>query len=197
MQESLCQKVGKSLAFLGLLLISSCASQSASSGNPAHVHYSDSRYVHLLSPGAFQSSVEENQRIAAAYGEKKFSAESWMLLNDSIVRVLVFSPVGGTVVEIVYMEDSLFMESRWMDAQKVKPEYVVADIQFCYYPANALAENFRAAGLEFDESSEDGVTVRTLRENGKVLVKMERRDGVLSIENFLRRYSYRIESEKR
>lgn len=189
--------MGASLAVLGLLLISSCATHSASSGNLARVYYSDSRYVHLLSPESFQNSVEEKQHIAATYGERKFSAESWMLLNDSLVHLMVFSPVGSVIAEIVYTEDSLFMESRWMDAQKVKPEYVVADIQFCYYPANALKENFRAAGLEFDESAEGNATVRTLSENGELLMKMERLDGVLSLENFLRHYSYRMESEKK
>jgi hypothetical protein len=77
----------------------------------------------------------------------------------------------------------------------MKPEYIIADIQFCYYPARVLEKNFRAAGFTFAENQKDGVLNRTLSDGNSLILKMEKSGNQILLENVLRHYSYQIISE--
>lgn len=169
-----------------------CASSVSVSGFGEKVYYSDSRYVYLLPPRAGTVSVEEEQEISGTFGERTFQAASWIRLNDSTIHVLLFGPMGNTLAELFYAEDSISFSSKWMDAKKVKPEYILADLQFCYYPARTLQRHFESAGFKFAENRNGGTFDRTLSENGKVILKMERSENRISLWNGLRGYSYKI-----
>lgn len=175
--------------------LSACTSHSVVAKNAAKVYYSDSRYIQLIDPQESKIAVEENQQMTGSYGEKKFSGESWMLLNDTTVHMMLFSSMGNTIAELVYTKDSLAFNSKWMNAEKMKPEYIVADIQFCYYPAQVLEKNFRAAGFSFVENQQGEVLFRTLSDGETLILKMEKNGNKIFLENVLRHYSYQIVSE--
>lgn len=175
--------------------LSACTSHSAVAGNSAKVYYSDSRYIQLIAPQNSGISVEENQQMTGTYGEKNFSGESWMLLNDSVVHMMLFSSMGNTIAELVYTNDSLAFNSKWMNAEKMKPEYIIADIQFCYYPAPVLEKNFKAAGFAFAENQNGDILFRTLSDGNTLILKMEKSGNKIRLENVLRHYSYQIVSE--
>lgn len=185
----------KALAALGAVVLTACTSHSAVAGNSAKIYYSDARYIQLIEPQNSGISVEENQLMTGSYGEKKFSGESWMLLNDTTVHMMLFSSMGNTIAELVYTKDSLAFNSKWMNAEKMKPEYIIADIQFCYYPASVLQKNFDAAGFTFVESQDGDVLHRTLFDGKTAILKMEKRGNKIVLQNLLRHYSYQIESE--
>lgn len=185
----------KSLAVCGVFAFLSCASRTAVGLDSFQVYYSDSKAVPLVNPQKNTETIEENLHISAVYGDKKFSSDAWMRLDDSTVHMMVFSSMGNVIAEIVCTGDSLSMHSKWMDVKKVKPEYVVADIQFCYYPTGVLKENFHSSGFSFEEVRDGEKLTRTLSENGNLILKMEKNGKQLVLENFLRRYSYRIMAE--
>jgi len=182
-------------AMLFAFVLCACTSHSAVAGNSAKVYYSDARYIQLIAPQYSGISVEENQQMTGTYGEKKFSGESWMLLNDTTVHMMLFSSMGNTIAELVYTNDSLAFNSKWMNAEKMKPEYVIADIQFCYYPSSVLEKNFRAAGFTFVENQKGDVLNRTLSDGNTLILKMEKNGNKILLENVLRHYSYQIVSE--
>lgn len=183
---------------IGLLgavsLVLSCASRSSFVSDQYPVYYSDLHFVHLIDPAKNPTKIEERQNMTGAYGDKKFSAESWMLLDSASMRIMLFSSMGNTLAEISYTQDSITFESRWMDAKKIKPEYILADIQFCYYPTNVLKENFERADLEFSEVELSDRKVRTLSESGREILRMEKIGNRISLKNELRKYSYQVES---
>ncbi len=185
------------LAFLvGAVLAVGCSSRRALVGSSARIFYSDARSVSLISPRENTFLAEENQHLSGNFGDRSFSAESWMLLSDSIIHVMLFGNIGNTIAELVYTEDSISFRSSVMDARKIKPEYILADIQFCYYPKEALERNFSSAGFSFVEERRGNVLTRKLQENETPILRMERTANRIFLKNELRNYSYSIEFEK-
>lgn len=134
------------LAFLvGAVLAAGCSSHRALAGSSARIFYSDARSVSLIPPWENTFLTEENQHLSGTFGDRNFSGESWMLLSDSVIHVMLFGNIGNTLAELVYTKDSVSFESSVMDVKKVKPEYILADIQFCYYPKEVLERNFSSA----------------------------------------------------
>lgn len=177
-------------------MLSACASSSKSLKENAVVYYSNSKSGELISPEFFENSLEENQQMQGHYGEKKITGMSWMQLNDSLIHLMIFSSMGNEIANLVYTKDSLIFTSKWMDAKKVKPEYIIADIQFVYYPKNVLEKHFKKVGLEFKELKNEDVFVRTLSENDTLLMKMEKSKNQIRFENLIRKYEYQIERGK-
>ena len=171
----------------------SCTTRSAHLATK--IYYSDSHFAHLILPKFSNISIEENQQMTGSYGDKKFSGNSWMLLNDSLIHVMLFSSMGNVIAELIYTQDSVFFNSRWIDSDKVKAEYVIADVQFCYYPAKILSENFQKAGLHLRESQEGSSLRRSLSEGKSEILVMEKSKGRIRFENKIRNYRYQIESE--
>lgn len=181
---------------VGALLVVGCSSERAFVGNSARIFYSDERSVPLISPEKNSFSVEENQHVSGRFGDRSFSAESWMRINDSTIHLMIFGNIGNTLAELVYTEGSVSFKSSLIDGEKIKPEYILADIQFCYYPKEALERNFLPAGFSFVERRQGNVQVRELLENGRLILKMERTSSRIFLKNELRNYSYSIEFER-
>ncbi len=184
------------LALLACALVAvGCSSQRALAGSSARIFYSDARSVPLIPPWENTLFTEENQHLSGTFGDRNFSGESWMLLSDSTIHVMLFGNIGNTLAELVYTKDSVSFESSVMDVKKVKPEYILADIQFCYYPKEVLERNFSAAGFSFVEERRGKVLTRKLLENGTTILRMERTANRIFLKNELRDYSYSIEFE--
>lgn len=186
----------KSLFLIGAVLAIACSPRRDFVKGGEKIFYSDGRFVHLISPAENSLSTEENQRVSGAFGNRKFSSDAWMLLNDSTIHLILFGDFGNTVAELVYTGDSVHFKSPWMDAEKIKPEYILSDIQFCYYPKEALEKNFSDAGFSFVEENRGNVLVRKLFDGNLPILEMERTEKKISLKNDLRHYSYAIEFER-
>ena len=85
-----------------------------------------------------------------------------------------------------------------IDVEKMKPEYVLADFQACFYPFEALQKNFDKYGFDFDELRTAGSGEpppdfeRTLTDNGKVILRIVRKANEIDLVNELRHYKYHI-----
>ena len=105
--------------------------------------------------------------------------------------------------------------------KQLKPEYIVADFQFCLYDAGELKSSLKKIGVDFEESiacpanDESGTVItRTLSKKGKIISKITKiyekspdsansadtateveRLKSIKYENILRGYIYELESE--
>ncbi len=189
-------KSRKLLFLVGALLAVSCSSERAFIGSSARIFYSDAHFVSLISPQENSFFTEENQHILGTFGNRSFSAESWMRLNDSTIHLMLFGNLGNTLAELIYTKDSVSFKSSLLDVKKIKPEYILADVQFCYYPREVLERHFQAAGFSFVEENRENVLTRKLLENETLILKMEKTAKSILLKNELRNYSYSIEFEK-
>ena len=166
----------------------------------APIYYSDERSVSLLPTAAMTQSIDMPQRIEGKFKKPdgstdSFEADSWVRANDSVLSITLFTGFGTTLGEITYSRDSLKAESSVMDVAKFKTEYLVADFQICFYPFGALQKNFEQSGFSFAETrsgSDNADFVRTLSENGKVILTATKTGRDLNLVNELRGYSYHI-----
>ncbi len=164
------------------------------------IYYSDKRAVSLLPTSSMTRSIDMPQRIEGRFtgpdgSTDSFEADSWVRANDSVLSITLFTGFGTTLGEITYAHDSLKAESSVMDVSKFKTEYMVADFQVCFYPFEALQKNFESVGFAFSETRTGNAPtdfVRTLSENGKLILTATRQGGELNLVNHLRSYSYHI-----
>lgn len=163
----------------------------------APVFYSDTHSIALLPTSAMKTPMDMPQHLEGTFikedgSETSFDGDTWVRANDSILSVFLFGGFGTTLAELTYVGDSVSFESSVMDVNKMKAEYVLADFQICFYPFDALKENFERSGFEFSEELNVNGFVRTLSENGKTILKVEKKGSEINLVNELRRYKYHI-----
>lgn len=161
------------------------------------VFFSDSRSVGLLPTSAMKVPMDMPQHLEGTFikedgSETSFDGDTWVRANDSILSVFLFGGFGTTLAELTYVGDSVSFESSVMDVKKMKAEYVLADLQVCFYPFEALKENFEQSGFEFTEVLNGDDFVRTLSEDGTLILKVEKKGLEINLVNELRRYKYHI-----
>ncbi len=185
--------------------------------NSVAIYYSDSKSVSLLSTSAMVGSIDEAQHLIGSFGQslasgassadsaKEFSGDVWVRANDSILSITLFGGFGMTIAELTYANDSVSFASSVIDAEKMKPEYVLADFQACFYPFEALRENFEKSGFVFSEkrtepAATEGIASvkpspdfeRVLTDDGKVILRIVRKANEIDLVNELRHYKYHI-----
>ncbi|MCF0222455.1 MAG: DUF3261 domain-containing protein [Fibrobacter sp.] len=144
-----------------------------------------------------KESVDMPQHLQGTFikedgSEANFDVDTWVRANDSILSVFLFGGFGTTLAELTYTGDSVSFESSVMDVHKMKAEYVLADLQVCFYPYEALKANFGQSGFTFVEELQGGDFLRTLSENGKPILKVEKTGNQIILVNELRHYKYHI-----
>lgn len=143
------------------------------------------------------SPIDMAQRLEGYFAKpdgdtSSFSGDTWVRANDSILSINLFSSFGTTIAELTYDKDSVSLSSSFIDGEKMKAEYVLADFQVCFYPFEALKKNFEQSGFEFLEVSEGGNFERTLLENGSVILRVKKSGSEIDLVNDLRKYRYHI-----
>lgn len=179
--------------------------------NSAAIYYSDSKYIHLLPTTSMEGSIDGIQHLDGTFSKSfsqenpnadtsttAFSGEVWVRANDSILSITLMGSFGVTIAELTYANDSVSFASSVIDVEKMKPEYVLADFQACFYPFDALHKNFDKFGFDFDELRTAGSGEpppdfeRTLTDNGKVILRIVRKANEIELVNELRHYKYHI-----
>ncbi|QSI01371.1 DUF3261 domain-containing protein [Treponema ruminis] len=171
------------------------------------VFVTNSSKYELLPPTAMSGSIEELQRMEAFFGKNHIEADIYVIANEDQLSMILMSEFGTTVASLFYDDENLDFEST-LFPKKFKPEYIVADFQFCLYDEEILKPRLEEIGLELKVSSEAGkdgtfTETRILSQKYKIISKVTKKfeknsetgaDELKSIkyENFLRGYSYEL-----
>lgn len=179
------------------LYLAACHKAVVKPNSTAPVYYSDNRSINLLPTSVMTNPIDMAQRLEGYFAKpdgdtSSFSGDTWVRANDSILSINLFSSFGTTIAELTYDKDSVSLSSSFIDGEKMKAEYVLADFQVCFYPFEALKKNFEQSGFEFLEVSEGGNFERTLLENGSVILRVKKSGSEIDLVNDLRKYRYHI-----
>lgn len=156
------------------------------------VYVTDAQAIYLLPPSDMGFPIDAPQTVEGSYGGKSFSFEGWTVANDSVLSISLFNSIGASIGSLFYSKDSLRFESSFIDVDKIRPQYIVADFEFCYYKKDALQKMFSSNGLFFSEDSSLGVTRRVvLSQKDTIMSVVLSRDSTV-LKNYLRGYEYRI-----
>lgn len=156
------------------------------------VYYTDDSAIQLPPLSSNKVTIDAPQHIEGTYGEKSFSMDGWMRMNDTLLNVILFSSFGNTLAEIKFTRDSISFESSMMDSKKFKAEYIIADIQLCFFEMSVLKPHFDSYGFTLTESREGNVTVRQLSKDGTKILTVEKNGDTTKLVNTLRNYTYTI-----
>ncbi|MCQ2098976.1 MAG: DUF3261 domain-containing protein [Fibrobacter sp.] len=184
-------------ACLCCLFFGACHKAVVKPDSTVPVFYSDGRSVQLLPTQAMSGSIDMAQRLEGHFAKpdgdtSSFSGDTWVRANDSILSIHLFGGFGTTIAELTYTKDSVSLSSSFIDGEKMKAEYVLADFQVCFYPFDALKNNFEKAGFEFREKVEGADFERTLLEDGNTILLVKKSGSEIELVNELRKYRYHI-----
>ena len=115
-----------------------------------------------------------------------------MRVNDSLLSLVLFSSFGNTLAEVTYTRDSIRFNSTVMDMGKIKAEYIVADIQLCYYDMAVLKPHFESYGFTLTETTDEGTIIRKLSKGNTDILTIRKTGNTIELNNSLRHYSYTV-----
>jgi hypothetical protein len=168
----------------------SCASVAATRKNRPYVYLADGAKYTLLSPEGIEYPIDMFQQISASYNNQDYLFNAWVKADASSVDMILLNELGAHIGELSYRDRTISFSSP-VFPKSLKPEYIIADFQLCFYNALLLQRVLKSCGLFFEYS---GVYRRVLQ--GKtVIIEIEKSTGHVRLVNHLRGYAYTLEGD--
>jgi hypothetical protein len=106
----------------------------------------------------------------------------------------IFSSLGAGMGELSYREGSVSFSSPVFPSS-LKPEYIIADFQLCFYRIDAVSRALKAGGLVLEAEKDEGRETRRIAEGKRVIIEIDKTGTAVRYVNHLRGYSYTLEGE--
>jgi len=177
-------------AVLLLTLFVSCATV-RTRGIRYPVHVTNARVVDLLPPVDIAFPIEGLYMFTASFGTSSFYMQAFIQANEGGIFINLLNDFGSDMGTLTYTGNELSLASSVLPAS-LKAQYIVADIQFAYYDAGAVAESLRRAGLDFIVTKDDGMELRRIMNGKKCIEEISITSSSVSIINHLRGYEYHL-----
>jgi hypothetical protein len=151
-----------------------------------------SKYI-LLLPGDIEHPLDMAQQISAVYDGRDYFLNAWVKADETEITMAVFNDFGSGMGELVYRGGMVSFNSPVFPAS-LKPEYIVADFQLCFYGINAVSRALHDCGLRLDtETDGNGPEIRRVMDGEKIIIEIEKTAGAVRYTNRLRGYAYTLE----
>ena len=154
------------------------------------VHVTNARVVDLLPPEDVASPIDALYMFTASFGTSSFYMQAFIQANEDGIFINLLNDFGSDMGTLTYTGNELSLASSVLPAS-LKAQYIVADIQFAYYDAAAVAESLRRAGLDFIVTN-DGMELRRIMNGKKCIEEISISSSSVSIINHLRGYEYHL-----
>ncbi|MCR5724049.1 MAG: DUF3261 domain-containing protein [Treponema sp.] len=178
------------LVLFAALSFFSCASTRTRAENA--VHLTDRKAISLLAPSAISQPVDCVQTITADFRGKQITAQCLLLADESQIFMTVLNEFGTTIASLIYNADGAFLESSLFPRQDFS-QYIIFDIQLCYYKSEALRQALAAAGLRFElHNASDAREIRSVFDGKTEIIRIEKDSGSIQCTNLLRGYQYTL-----
>ena len=177
-------------AVLLLTLFVSCATV-RTRGIRYPVHVTNARVVDLLPPVDIAFPIEGLYMFTASFGTSSFYMQAFIQANEGGIFINLLNDFGSDMGTLTYTGNELSLASSVLPSS-LKAQYIVADIQFAYYDADAVAESLRRAGLDFTVTKDDGMELRRIMNGKKCIEEISITSSSVSIINHLRGYEYHL-----
>jgi hypothetical protein len=137
------------------------------------------------------------QQITGSYGNQEWVMEAWVQADGARINMTLFNSFGGTLGDLSFQDQEIHFTSGVLPGS-LKPEYILADFQFCFYKPEALAAALEDAGLTLvteRQAAEDGGRreTRAIFDGKKRIIDIEKTPSLVAYTNYLRGYAYTLE----
>ena len=177
----------------GVLLLAIFASCATVKGRSMRypVHVTNTRVVDLLSPSDIAFPIDALYMFTASFGTSSFYMQAFIQANEGGIFINLLNDFGSDMGTLTYTGNELSLASSVLPSS-LKAQYIVADIQFAYYDADAVARSLRSAGLDFTVTKDDGMELRRIMSGKKCIEEISISSSSVSIINHLRGYEYHL-----
>lgn len=182
-----------------LLGLSSCVTNKPENPFVSPVYVTNQVKYILLPPEDIAVSLDMVQHISGIYGKQQFVMDTWVQADVSSITMMFFNNFGSNMGELLYDGKTVLLESPYFPSS-LKPEYVIADFQFCFYRSDILAEALKDIGLILEINNieipgTDPLERRIILSGTKKIIEIEKTPKRVLYNNILRGYSYTLEGE--
>ena len=178
------------LIITSALLALSCVSVK-NAGGLKPVYITNSKKINLLSPSACSVNVDEVQLLTGSFGETSFSLISYTQIDENTISLALMNDFGTDMGSLFYDGNTASFDSAYFP-QNLPAEYILADIQNAYYDAEKLSVIYSASHLIFESDTLQGT--RRIYDGKKLIEEITISQSSILIKNFLRGYSYTLET---
>ena len=184
---------GKPDTFLLLslfILICLCSCASRTSDKRLYSYLTDSaRYV-LLPPGAIEKSIDMAQFISASFMGQNHYFNAWVRADKTAMDMTLFNDLGAALADLSYSDGVINFSSKVLPAS-LRPEYIVADFQLCFYDPVLLRRALEDSGLNLEIKH----NTRRIFDGRNLIIEIGKTHNKVRLVNHLRGYSYTLEGD--
>ena len=155
------------------------------------VHVTNARVVDLLPPIDIAFPIEGLYMFTASFGTSSFYMQAFIQADEGGIFINLLNDFGSDMGTLTYTGNELSFASAVLPSS-LKAQYIVADIQFAYYDADAVAESLRRAGLDFIVTKDGDIELRRIMNGKKCIEEISISSSSVSIINHLRGYEYHL-----
>lgn len=184
------------MAFAIIFFLSSCAGTRLRGRDVPSVYITDAKKVQLLPPRQMNGSLDELQFFSASFAGQGFCFQSYIQADKKGLSLTILNEMGMEMGDLRYTDSGLSFSSGYFP-QSLKAEYMLMDLQNCYYDLDALKECYASAGLELSSSCSGSTETRLVKDGETVIEeitieRLENNAKSIRLKNSLRSYSYEI-----
>jgi hypothetical protein len=181
----------RGLVFLAaLVFIGFCSCSSLAVDKRPYAYLTNRSKYTLLPPAAIEMPVDMAQHISALYNGQRSYFSAWVLADENGIDMSLFNELGAAMGELSYKEGAVSMSSA-VFPQSLKPEYIVADFQLCFYDPDLVRAALKDCNLVLETENNQ----RRIFDGKSLIIEIEKTSGAVKIVNHLRGYSYTLEGE--
>ncbi|MDR2718913.1 MAG: DUF3261 domain-containing protein [Treponema sp.] len=178
----------KKSVIIFFLCCCSCASKVAVKENRSFIYLTGSSQFFLLPSGDIENPLDMAQRISASWQGRDYFLNAWVKADNAGMEITLLNELGATIGELS-CRNGLVSFSSPVFPPSLKPEYIVADFQLCFYNTSALRQALEDCGLLL-ETSENS---RRILQGKTVIIEIEKNQNTVRLINHLRGYAYTLE----
>jgi len=175
-------------AIIFVLLCCSCASKIPVSENRPFVYLTDNVKFFLLPSEDIEAPIDMEQRISASWQGGEYVFNAWVKADKTETEMILMNELGVNMGKLSYSNGILHISSQ-VFPKSMKPEYILADFQLCFYNADALRRAIEDCGLSLENSANS----RKILMGKTVLIEIEKSVNAVVLKNNYRGYTYTLE----
>ncbi|MDR2942686.1 MAG: DUF3261 domain-containing protein [Treponema sp.] len=177
----------KKTVIILFLCCCSCASKVPVKEDRLYIYLTGSSKYFLLPAVDIENPLDMAQSISAEWQGNGYSFNAWVKADKAGMEMVLLNELGVNMGELSF-RDGLVSFSSPLFPKSLKPEYIIADFQLCFYSAGALRQALEDCGLSFENSG----SIRRILQGKTVIIEIEKNQNAVRLTNHLRGYTYTL-----
>ena len=177
-----------------LACILSCASGTRK--GVLYVNLTDRTKFILLPTEGIEQAMDMAQFLSAEFRGQNYFFNAWVKANENAIEMTFFNELGASMGELSYRNGAVNFSSTVIPSyviKSIKPEYIIADFQLCFYDPFLLDMSLKDCGLILE--TKDGS--RRILNGSEVIIDIKKTKNTVELVNHLRKYAYTLEGDFR